>query len=256
VLASTFPLTIVSRSLGPRCLHQSWKSPAAQKASAELYFACAEHDAYAPLEMVQALDASLKAEGEVTPGPVGEAMKAFAANPQDAAAIATLSAEVAVNPILRTTCVATQIQGGHAPNALPQKAWANINCRIFPGTSVEAVRAKLEELVADPAVSVTTLEMRGPTASPPPLSRDIMEPIEALTAEFWPGVPVLPILQAGGTDGVFTNAAGIPTYGLEPVFIGPDLGHIHGLNEYVGVQSLFEGREFLYRLVKTYAERK
>ena len=103
------------------------------------------------------------------------------------------------------------------------------------------MRAKLEELVADPAVKVTTLETRGPTASPPPLTPAILAPIEKLAAEFWPGVPVVPILQAGATDGEFTNAAGIPTYGIEPVFVGPDLGHIHGLNEYVGVKSLLEG---------------
>ena len=118
------------------------------------------------------------------------------------------------------------------------------------------MRAKLEELVADPEVKVTTLETRGPTAPPPPLTPAVLGPIEKLTTQFWPGVPVLPILQAGATDGEFTNSAGIPTYGVEPVFIGPDLGHIHGLNEYVGVASLLEGREFLYRLVKIYAEQK
>ena len=118
------------------------------------------------------------------------------------------------------------------------------------------MRTKLEELAADPAVKVIMQETRGPTASPPPLTPAIMNPIEKLTAEFWPGVTVLPILQAGATDGEFTNAVGIPTYGVEPVFIGPDLGHIHGLNEYVGVRSLLEGREFLYRLVKIYAEQK
>jgi acetylornithine deacetylase/succinyl-diaminopimelate desuccinylase-like protein len=100
------------------------------------------------------------------------------------------------------------------------------------------------------------LETRGPTAAPPPLSPAVMQPIEKLSAEFWPGVPVLPVLQAGATDGEFTNAVGIPTFGVEPVFIGPDLGNIHGLNEYVGVKSLLEGREFLYRLVKIYAEEK
>jgi acetylornithine deacetylase/succinyl-diaminopimelate desuccinylase-like protein len=118
------------------------------------------------------------------------------------------------------------------------------------------VRAELEQLVADPAVKVTTLETRGPTATPPPLTPAVMGPIEKLTAQFWPGVPVLPILQAGATDGEYTNAVGIPTYGVEPVFIGPDLGHIHGLNEYVGVKSLLEGREFLYLLVKQYAEER
>jgi acetylornithine deacetylase/succinyl-diaminopimelate desuccinylase-like protein len=115
------------------------------------------------------------------------------------------------------------------------------------------VRHKLEELAADPQVKVETLETRGPSSPPPPLTRQIMAPIEKLTAQFWPGLPVLPILQPGATDGEFLNAVGIPTYGVEPVFAGPDLGHIHGLNEYVSVNSLLEGRAFLYLLVKIYA---
>jgi acetylornithine deacetylase/succinyl-diaminopimelate desuccinylase-like protein len=182
-------------------------------------------------------------------------MNAFLRDPGDAPALALVSAkDPSWNATLRTTCVATMLEAGHATNALPQRARANVNCRIFPGVSSETVRAKLEQLVADPEVKVTALETRGPTASPPPLTPAILAPIEKLAAEFWPGVPVLPILQAGATDGEFTNAAGIPTYGVEPVFVGPDLGHIHGLNEYVGVKSLLEGREFLHRLVKIYAE--
>jgi acetylornithine deacetylase/succinyl-diaminopimelate desuccinylase-like protein len=194
------------------------------------------------------------AKGETA---IAQAMNAFLRNPADAAAVALVAGkDPSWNATLRTTCVATMLEAGHATNALPQRARAIINCRIYPGVSAEEVRAKLEELAADPAVKVTMQETRGPTASPPPLTPAIMGPIEKLTAEFWPGVPVLPILQAGATDGEFTNAVGIPTYGVEPVFIGPDLGHIHGLNEYVGVKSLLEGREFLYRLVKIYAERK
>ena len=123
-----------------------------------------------------------------------------------------------------------------------------------PASSAETVRQRLEELVADPAVKVTTLETRGPSSPPPPLTPAILGPLEKLTAQYWPGVPVLPILQAGATDGEFLNAAGIPTYGIEPVFIGPDLGNIHGLNEYVSVESLLQGREFMYQLVKIYAE--
>src|SRR6202035_1518328 len=177
---------------------------------------------------------------------VANAMNAFLRVPTDAPALALVSSkDPSWNATLRTTCVATMLDAGHATNALPQRARANVNCRIFPGVSVETVRAKLEQLVADPAVKVTALETRGPTSPPPPLA-----------AEFWPGVPVLPILQAGATDGEFTNAVGIPTYGVEPVFVGRDLGNIHGLNEYVGVKSLLEGREFLYRLVKIYAEQK
>jgi acetylornithine deacetylase/succinyl-diaminopimelate desuccinylase-like protein len=188
---------------------------------------------------------------------VANAMNAFLKNPGDTRALTLVSAkDPSWNATLRTTCVATMLDAGHATNALPQRARANINCRIFPGVTAETVRAKLEELVADPMVKISSPETRGPTASPPPLTPEVMAPIEKLTAEFWPGVPVLPILQAGATDGEFTNAVGIPTFGVEPVFVGPDLGNIHGLNEYVGVKSLLEGREFLYRLVKIYAEQK
>jgi acetylornithine deacetylase/succinyl-diaminopimelate desuccinylase-like protein len=185
------------------------------------------------------------------------AMNAFLKNPGDKEALAKVSAkDPSWNATLRTTCVATMLEAGHATNALPQRARANVNCRIFPGVTAESVRAKLEDLAADPAVKISAPETRGPTASPPPLTPAVMAPIEKLTAEFWPGVPVLPILQAGATDGEFTNAVGIPTFGVEPVFFGPDLGNIHGLNEYVGVKSLLEGREFLYRLVKIYADQK
>jgi acetylornithine deacetylase/succinyl-diaminopimelate desuccinylase-like protein len=188
---------------------------------------------------------------------VAEAMKALVANPNDAAAIALVSGkDPSWNATLRTTCVATMLDAGHAPNALPQRARANINCRIFPGVSSESVRKKLEELVADPEVKVTTVGDDEPAAPPPPLTQALMGPLEKLTAQFWPGVPVVPILQPGATDGRYLNVAGIPTYGIEPVFVGPDLGNIHGLNEYVGVKSLLEGREFLYRLVKVYANQK
>jgi acetylornithine deacetylase/succinyl-diaminopimelate desuccinylase-like protein len=188
---------------------------------------------------------------------VATAMNAFLRDPGDAQAIALVAGkDPSWNATLRTTCVATMLDAGHATNALPQRARANVNCRIFPGVSAATVRAKLEELVADAAVKVSTLETRGPTSSPPPLTPAVLAPIEKLAAEFWPGVPVLPILQAGATDGEFTNAVGIPTYGVEPVFVGLDLGHIHGLNEYIGVKSLLESREFLYRLVKIYAAQK
>jgi acetylornithine deacetylase/succinyl-diaminopimelate desuccinylase-like protein len=196
----------------------------------------------------------LAAKGETE---TANAMNAFLKDPNDHQALALVSAkDPSWNATLRTTCVATMLEAGHATNALPQRARANINCRIFPGVTTETVRAKLEELAADPAVKISSPETRGPTASPPPLTAEVLAPIEKLTAEFWPGVPVLPVLQAGATDGEFTNAVGIPTYGFEPVFLGPDLGNIHGLNEYVSVKSLLEGREFLYRLVKIYAEQK
>jgi acetylornithine deacetylase/succinyl-diaminopimelate desuccinylase-like protein len=186
---------------------------------------------------------------------IAAAMNALVKDPKDAAAIAKVSArDPSWNGMLRTTCVATMLEAGHATNALPQRARANVNCRIFPGIEPEAVRRTLEEVVADPAVKVATLELRGPPAIAPPLTPQIMGPLEKLVAATWPGVPVVPMLQPGATDGEFLNAAGIPTYGIEAVFMGSDLGNVHGLNEYVGVQSLLEGREFMYKLVRAYAD--
>jgi acetylornithine deacetylase/succinyl-diaminopimelate desuccinylase-like protein len=188
---------------------------------------------------------------------VADAMNAFVKNPDDAQAIALVAAkDPSWNGTLRTTCVATMLDGGHATNALPQRARANVNCRIFPGVSAESVRQKLQELVADPAVNVITLETRSATVGAPPLTPQILGPVQELAQQFWPGLPVLPILQAGATDGAFLNAVGIPTYGIAPIFAGPDLGNIHGLNEYVGVQSLLDARTFLYRLIKIYANAK
>jgi acetylornithine deacetylase/succinyl-diaminopimelate desuccinylase-like protein len=148
------------------------------------------------------------------------------------------------------------VSAGHAPNALPQKATATVNCRIFPGTSREEVRQTLAALINDPKVSISAprsdrSEAEGPA---PPLTPAITGPIEQLTAQMWPGVPVAPVLQAAATDGKALTAAGIPTYGVSGLFYEPDLGHIHGLNERIGVTSLMEGRAFLYRLVKVYAE--
>jgi acetylornithine deacetylase/succinyl-diaminopimelate desuccinylase-like protein len=155
--------------------------------------------------------------------------------------------------MLRTTCVATTLDGGHATNALPQRARANINCRIYPGESGESVRQTLEKVVADEEVKVSTLETRGPPSVVPPLTREIMAPVEKVSARFYPGVPVIPLLQPGATDGQFLSTSGIPTYGINGLFMDPDLGFIHGLNERVRVQSLYDGRDFLYELVKIYA---
>src|SRR5882672_2476454 len=186
---------------------------------------------------------------------IANAMNALVRDPGDAQAIAFVAAkDPSWNGMLRTTCVATMLDAGHATNALPQRARANINCRIFPGVEPETVQRQLEEIVADAAVKVITLERRGPSSPPPPLTLAVLGPFEKLTAQVFPGVPVVPMLQPGGTDGQFLNAVGIPTYGIEALFIGPDLGGIHGLNEYVAVKSLLEGRDFMYRLVRIYAE--
>jgi acetylornithine deacetylase/succinyl-diaminopimelate desuccinylase-like protein len=189
-------------------------------------------------------------------GEVGAAMTKLVADPADAAAAAKVTEDPTWNGMLHTTCVATMLDAGHATNALPQRARANVNCRVYPGESPESVRQVLEKVAADSAVKVTTLETRGPPSVVPPLTREIMAPIEKVSARFYPGVPVLPILQPGATDGQFLSPAGIPTYGINGLFLDPDLGGIHGLNERVRVQSLYDGRDFLYELVKIYAAQR
>ena len=191
---------------------------------------------------------------KVVGGDTGAAMAAIAANPADAHANEVLSRDKAFHSMLRTTCVATMLDAGHATNALPQRARANINCRIFPGVATADVMATLAKLADDPAVHVSMPEVRGEPAAAPPLTPQIMGPIEKVAGAMWPGVPVIPVLQTGATDGQFMTPAGIPTYGVSGLFVDKDGGGIHGLNERMPVKSLYEGREFLYRLVKIYAD--
>jgi acetylornithine deacetylase/succinyl-diaminopimelate desuccinylase-like protein len=189
-------------------------------------------------------------------GEAGAAMTKLVADPTDAAAAAKVAEDPTWNGMLHTTCVATLLDAGHATNALPQRARANVNCRIYPGEPIESVRQALEKAAADPEVKVSTLETRGPPSVVPPLTREIMGPIEKVSAKIYPGVPVIPLLQPGATDGQFLSPAGIPTYGVNGLFLDPDLGGIHGLNERVRVQSLYDGRDFLYELVKIYAAQR
>ncbi|HEX4972264.1 MAG TPA: M20/M25/M40 family metallo-hydrolase [Steroidobacteraceae bacterium] len=189
-------------------------------------------------------------------GETGAAMTKLVADPTDAAAIAKVTEDPTFNGMLHTTCVATTLDAGHATNALPQRARANVNCRIYPGESVDSVLQVLQKVVDDPEVKASTLETRGPPSVVPPLTREIMGPIEKVSARFYPNVPVIPLLQPGATDGQFLSTSGIPTYGVNGLFMDPDLGFIHGLNERVRVQSLYDGRDFLYELVKIYAAQR
>ncbi|HZZ70044.1 MAG TPA: M20/M25/M40 family metallo-hydrolase [Phenylobacterium sp.] len=208
-----------------------------------------------PVMINDANKAYLLGMAKIEGGQRGAAMTALVANPRDARADALLSKDPGLHTMLRTTCVATMLSGGHAQNALPQRATATINCRIFPGVSRDEVRSKLISLIGDPQVDVSQVRVaRQGEAPAPPLTPQVMGPIEKISAQMWPGVPVIPILQAGATDGKALTAGGIPTYGVSGLFFEPDLGRIHGLNERIGVQSLYEGREFLYRLVKLYAD--
>jgi len=179
-------------------------------------------------------------------------MQAILREPPDAEAIARLAATPYNNSAFRTTCVATMLDAGHATNALPQRARATVNCRILPRESVAEVQRTLARVLADDKIRVTPTHE--PTLSPPPpLTREILGPVETVGAQLWPGVPVVPTLLPGATDGRFTINAGIPTYGMSGMFRDPDGSGVHGLNERLRVRSLYEGQEFLYRVVKRYA---
>lgn len=206
-----------------------------------------------PVQLNDANRGYLTAMSRIVGGEKGSAMAAVAANPQDAAAVAILDKDQNLHAMLRTTCVATMLSAGHATNALPQRARANINCRIFPGVGREEIQNQLVKIAADPAVSVTIPEIRGPVANPPPLTPRILEPVKRIAQEMWPGVPVVPALEPGASDAQFLNPAGIPTYGITGIFSDADGGRAHGLNERVHIQSVYEARTFLYRLVKSYA---
>jgi acetylornithine deacetylase/succinyl-diaminopimelate desuccinylase-like protein len=207
-----------------------------------------------PVELDDANRAYFTGMSKIVAGDAGAAMTAVLSNPHDVASVAILDQDQNWHAMLRTTCVATMLAAGHATNALPQRATANINCRIFPGDSRDAVQAQLVTVIDDPKVAVTVPEIRGPVATPAPLTPQIMGPIEKVAHELWPGIPVVPALEPGASDAQFLNPAGIPTYGVTGIFTDPDGGHIHGLNERVRVQSVYEGRTFLYRLVKLYAD--
>ena len=195
--------------------------------------------------------ASFAASGEVTPGKVGDAMRAFARNPKDATAAEVLAASPADVGKTRTTCVATMLRGGHADNALPQSATATVNCRIFPGVAVTTVEQTLKDVVGR-NVEVTTLG--SPTASDAsPLRPDVMAAVTKAVHARHPGVPIVPAQESGATDGLYLRAAGIPTYGVGEMFIKDSDAFAHGLNERVPVQGFYDGLEHWYVLVKELA---
>jgi acetylornithine deacetylase/succinyl-diaminopimelate desuccinylase-like protein len=165
------------------------------------------------------------------------------------AALQRLSANAAYNAQLRTTCVATRLDGGHANNALPQTARAVINCRIMPNEKPDDTTATLIRVLADDKISVTRMG-QPQSKTPSALNDELLSAIEKTSAEFWPGVPVVPVMSAGATDGSYLRQAGIPTYGHSGLASDADDVRAHGKDERVAVKSFFEGSEYLYRLVK------
>jgi acetylornithine deacetylase/succinyl-diaminopimelate desuccinylase-like protein len=167
----------------------------------------------------------------------------------DPGALARLSANPAYNALLRTTCVATMLEGGHAENALPQTARALVNCRIMPGEKFDDIKAALIRVLADDQIAVKQVDDAKPS-DPAVIDQELLATIEKTSAEFWPGVPVVPIMSAGATDGLFLRNAGIPTYGHSGLASDVDDVRAHGKDERVAVKSFFDGGEYLHRLVR------
>jgi acetylornithine deacetylase/succinyl-diaminopimelate desuccinylase-like protein len=182
-------------------------------------------------------------------GQLAADMKAILREPPDPQALARLGDIAPYNALFRTTCVATMLDAGHASNALPQRARGVVNCRILPGEPVDEVQKTLVRVMADEKIKITP-DGVAVLSPPPPLTAEIMKPVETITAQMWPGIPVIPTMLVAATDGRFLNNAGIPTYGISGMFRDIDGGRIHGLNERIPVKSLYEGQEFLHRLVK------
>jgi acetylornithine deacetylase/succinyl-diaminopimelate desuccinylase-like protein len=182
-------------------------------------------------------------------------MRAVLKSPPDEAAAARLwTLNPSWNGRLRTTCIVSQIQGGHAPNAIPQHVKANVNCRILPDTPVSEVQAQIVKVLGDDAITVSPTGEGGVQSPVPPLTDSIVGPARKVAESIWPGVAIIPTMLPGYTDGKYLNPAGVPTYGLSGIFRDAEGNYIHGLNERMRVQSLMEGRRFLYEVVKLYAD--
>jgi acetylornithine deacetylase/succinyl-diaminopimelate desuccinylase-like protein len=202
-----------------------------------------------PIRLNETTRAYFERAADQESGQMADEMRSVTSSKSDleALSIVRLSAIPFYNAQLRTTCVATMLEGGHAGNALPQVARAHVNCRVLPGEPAAEVRETLVRLMADDQITVTQLH-EPMLSAPSALNQEVMQAIEKLTNEFWPGIPVIPIMSTGGTDGTHLRNAGIPTYGHSGLAI--EDFRAHGKDERVPVKSFFEGTEYLYRLVR------
>lgn len=204
-----------------------------------------------PVRLTETTRAYFERSAALETGQIAADMRTIAADPRDSASAARLSTSPFYNAQLRTTCVPTMIEGGHAPNALPQRAKAVVNCRILPGEAPPAIQSQLVRVIADDSVRVTAIdEGSAQVASPSPLTPEIMAPVERVSRRFWPGVPVVPQMETGATDGSYLRAAGIPTYGVSGVFLDVDDIRAHGRDERILVRSFYDGVEFIYQLLR------
>lgn len=205
-----------------------------------------------PVNLNEVTRAYFERVAKLESGETAAAMNGILMNPPDAKSVAFLAGIPAYNATMRTTCVATMLEAGHAENALPQTARATVNCRILPTETAEYVRETLVKVLDNPRISITPI--REPKPSPPsPLADDVMRPIEGITTEMWPGVAVIPTMSTGATDSLYLRKAGVAMYGTSGIFGDMDDSRAHGRDERVGVKEFYDGQEYLYRLVKALA---
>jgi len=213
-----------------------------------------------PVELNAVTRGYFEQMSKIKTGQVAEDMKAILATPMPPTALARLTQTPVYNSTLRTTCIATMMTAGHAPNALPQKAEANVNCRILPGHSPEEVRKELIRIAADPAVTIQFVTDSGmvldkgadrTSAPPPPVNTTVQGALEQAVKELWPGLPIVPIMEPGASDSIYTMAAGVPSYGLNGFQIDSDDIRYHGKDERLGVESFYKGVQFTYLFLKT-----
>jgi acetylornithine deacetylase/succinyl-diaminopimelate desuccinylase-like protein len=213
-----------------------------------------------PFELNNVTRAYFERMAELSGGERAADMRAILKTPPDEAAIARLSRDPTLGSIMRTTCVATRLAGGHANNALPQTAEAVINCRIMPGHSQEEVRQDLIRILEDPKITVRYIADDGQVLDkasdrrgypPPPLVPEVRQPLDKVVAALWPGLKVIPAMDAGASDSIYTEAAGLPSYGISGISIDADRIRMHGRDECVSVASFYKGVGFFYRYLKS-----
>ncbi len=218
-----------------------------------------------PFELNAVTRGFFSAMAQIETGQTAADMRSILQDPPDQNAIDRLSQSPRYNSTMRTTCVATMLSGGHSPNALPQRATANVNCRIFPGHSQEEIRLSLLKIFDDPALSVRYRNNQGELSdhgsdnkamTPPPLRDDVMKSLRDVSMKMWPGTTVIPIMETGASDSIYTMIAGIPSYGICGVAIQRDDSRAHGRDERVGVESFYNGLEFYYLLLKELTGKK
>src|SRR5438094_4240694 len=217
-----------------------------------------------PLEVNEITRSYFERNAAMENGQLASDMKAIAKQPPDPAAVRRLSEVPYYNSLLHTTCVATMLSGGHAPNALPQTARANVNCRIFPGEAPEEVHKALERVPNDPKVKISVVAQLTPDGKvvpvvpvpPSPLLPEVTQAMERVLGAVWPGVPLVATMSTVATDGKYTRIAGIPTYGISCMFFDKNDNREHGKDERVGVQDFYDGVNFNYRLMKELSSSK